>query len=80
MKFEELGKYRLEREILKMKDSMTGRERLTKTFKGEPVDRISVSPFIWANNVYEMFKYTPTIDKNLNPDDFDLARKVCGIS
>ena len=58
-----------------MKDSMTGRERLTKTFKGEKVDRISVSPFLWANNVYEMFKYTPTIDKNLYPDDFDFSQK-----
>ncbi|MFC2159279.1 uroporphyrinogen decarboxylase family protein [Actinomycetota bacterium] len=60
---------------LKMKDSMTGRARLTKTFKGEKVDRISVSPFLWANNVYEMFKYTPTIDKNLYPDDFDFSQK-----
>lgn len=58
-----------------MKDSMTGRERLTKTFKGEEVDRISISPFIWANNVYEMFKYTPSIEKNMYPDDFDLPQK-----
>ena len=58
-----------------MKDSMTGRERLTKTFKGEEVDRISISPFIWANNVYEMFKYAPSIEKNMYPDDFDLPQK-----
>lgn len=58
-----------------MKDSLTGRERLTKTFKGEEVDRISISPFIWANNVYEMFKYTPSIEKNMYPDDFDLPQK-----
>ena len=64
----------LESEV-KMKGAMTGRERLTRTFKGEEVDRISVSPFIWANNIYEMFKYTPTIDKNLSPDDFDLPEK-----
>ena len=58
-----------------MNDSMTGRERLIKTFNGEKVDRVSVSPFIWANNVYEMFKYVPNIEKNLAPDDFDLPVK-----
>ena len=58
-----------------MKNSMTGRERLSKTFKGEKVDRISISPFVWVNNVYEMFKYTPNIERNLNPDDFDMPKK-----
>ena len=58
-----------------MKNSMTGRERLSKTFKGEKVDRISISPFVWVNNVYEMFKYTPNIERNLNPDDFDMSKK-----
>lgn len=54
---------------------MTGRERLTVTFNGLKADRVPVSPFIWANNVYEMFKYKPKIDTNLSPDDFDLAEK-----
>ncbi|MCL5070802.1 MAG: hypothetical protein M1308_07890 [Actinobacteria bacterium] len=58
-----------------MAKSMTGRERLTATFKGQKADRIPVSPFIWVNNVYEMFKYRPGIDKNLCPDDFDLPGK-----
>jgi len=54
---------------------LTGRERLTRTFKGEKVDRISVSPFIWINNIYEMFEYVPNIDNNLTPDDFDIPVK-----
>jgi len=58
-----------------MSKELTGRERLTRTFKGEKVDRISVSPFIWINNVYEMFNYTPKIENNLAPDDFDIPGK-----
>ena len=58
-----------------MNKELTGRERLARTFKGEKVDRISVSPFIWANNIYEMFEYVPSIDTNLAPDDFDLPVK-----
>lgn len=58
-----------------MPGSMTGRERLETTFQGQKADRIPVSPFVWANNIYEMFKYTPRIDTNLCPDDFDLAEK-----
>lgn len=58
-----------------MTRSMTGRERLTITFKGQKADCIPVSPFIWVNNVYEMFKYRPNIDRNLNPDDFDFPGK-----
>lgn len=54
---------------------MTGRERLTVTFKGKKADRIPISPFIYYNNVYEMFKYKPDINKHLCPDDFDLAEK-----
>jgi len=58
-----------------MSKELTGRERLTKTFRGENVDRVSVSPFIWVNNVYEMFDYIPKIDTNMSPDDFDLPGK-----
>lgn len=56
---------------------MTGRERLKATFEGNKADKVSVSPFIWCNNIYEMFKYKPTIDKNLfpDPDDFDIVAK-----
>ncbi|KKK56008.1 hypothetical protein LCGC14_3068850, partial [marine sediment metagenome] len=54
---------------------MTGRERLTVTFKGKKADRVPISPFIYYNNVYEMFKYKPDINKHLCPDDFDLAEK-----
>lgn len=51
--------------------SMTGRERLLKTFQREKPDRIAIGPFLWINNVYEMFKYVPTIDTFLDPPDFD---------
>jgi uroporphyrinogen decarboxylase len=54
---------------------MTGRERLETTFKGKKADRMPISPFIYYNNIYEMFKYKPDINKHLNPDDFDLAEK-----
>ncbi len=54
---------------------MKGRERLEKTFRGEKADRIPISPFIYYNNVYEMFKYKPDINKHLCPEDFDLAEK-----
>jgi uroporphyrinogen decarboxylase len=58
-----------------MSKELTGRERLTRTFKGEKVDRISISPFIWINNIYEMFNYVPNIDNNATPDDFDIPVK-----
>ena len=54
---------------------MTGRERLTTTFRGQKADRIPVSPFIWFNNVFEMFGYTPHIDDNFSPRDFDVVSK-----
>ncbi|MCX6088932.1 MAG: hypothetical protein NTX88_00865 [Candidatus Atribacteria bacterium] len=54
---------------------MTGRERLITTFQGKRADRIPVSPFIYCNNIYEMFQYKPDIDHNLNPNDFDLVEK-----
>lgn len=54
---------------------MTGKERLTLTFKGQKADRVPVSPFIYYNNIYEMFKYKPDINKHLCPDNFDIAEK-----
>jgi len=54
---------------------MNGRERLTITLQGRKADRIPVSPFIWFNNVFEMFKYTPNIDDNFSPKDFDVVSK-----
>jgi len=58
-----------------MSKELSGRERLIRTFRGERADRIPVSPFIWINNLYEMFDYVPNIDNNLNPDDFDIPTK-----
>jgi hypothetical protein len=54
---------------------MNGRERLTAILRGQPVDRIAISPFIYYNNIYEMFDYRPDIDSYLSPTDFDLAEK-----
>jgi hypothetical protein len=54
---------------------MTGRERLIAALRGEPVDRVPISPFIWLNNIYEMFDYRPQIDSYLSPRDFDLVER-----
>jgi uroporphyrinogen-III decarboxylase len=54
---------------------MNASERLITTFKGKKADRMPISPFIYYNNIYEMFKYTPDINEHLCPDDFDLAEK-----
>jgi uroporphyrinogen-III decarboxylase len=50
---------------------MNGRERLLKTFRGEPVDRVPISPFLYYNNVYEMFDYKPDMETFFDPPDFD---------
>jgi uroporphyrinogen decarboxylase len=55
--------------------TLTGRERLLRTFRKQPVDRVPVAPYLWYNNVYEMFKYVPTIDTFFNPPDFDPVQK-----
>jgi len=54
---------------------MNGRERLLKTLKGEPVDRVPISPFLYYNNVYEMFGYKPDIETFFDPPDFDPIEK-----
>jgi len=54
---------------------MNGRDRLLKTFKHEPVDRIPVAPLVYANAVYEMFDYRPDIETFYDPPDFDLLGK-----
>ena len=50
---------------------MTGRERLLRTFRREAVDRVPVSPFLTYSNVYEFFRYVPTIERYFDPPDFD---------
>lgn len=50
---------------------MNGRQRLLRTFRGEPVDRVPISPFLYYNNVYEMFDYKPDIETFFDPPDFD---------
>src|ERR1035438_2710185 len=54
---------------------MNGRERLTKTMRGLRADRMPISPFIYNNNIYEMFDYKPDIDSYMSPSDFDLAER-----
>jgi hypothetical protein len=61
---------------------MTSRERLTLTLRGKRADRVPISPFLWYNNMFEMFGYTPRIDDNYCPEDFDAAAKwveYCGV-
>jgi uroporphyrinogen-III decarboxylase len=38
---------------------MTGRERLLKTFRREPVDRVPICPFVHFNHVYRHFDIPP---------------------
>jgi uroporphyrinogen decarboxylase len=54
---------------------MTSRERLQRIFRQQAVDRIPVAPFLYYNNVYEMFGYSPGIDDFFDPPDFDPIRK-----
>ena len=54
---------------------MNGRERLICTFRGGRADRMPISPFIYFNNIYEMFRCKPTIDGYMRPTDFDVAEK-----
>jgi uroporphyrinogen-III decarboxylase len=54
---------------------MNGRERLLKTLKGERADRVPISPFLYYNNVYEMFGYKPDIESFFDPPDFDPIEK-----
>ena len=58
---------------------MTGRERLVQTLRGQRADRMPISPFIYNNNIFEMFGYKPDINTYMSPPDFDLARKVRGV-
>ncbi len=50
---------------------MNGRERLLRTLKGEPVDRVAIAPFLYYNSVYEMFGYKPDMETFFDPPDFD---------
>ena len=54
---------------------MNGRERLLKTLKNEPVDRIPIAPFLYYNAVYEMFDYKPDLEHFFDPFDFDPIEK-----
>ncbi len=54
-----------------MLTTLTSRERLLRTFRRQPVDRVPVAPFLYYNNVYEMFRYLPRMDRFFDPEDFD---------
>lgn len=54
---------------------MNGRERLLNALKGNPTDRVPISPFIYYNSIYEMFDYKPKISTFFNPPDFDPIEK-----
>ena len=55
--------------------SLTSRQRLLRTLRGEPVDRVPIAPFLYYNAVYEMFRYKPKIETFWNPPDFDVIAK-----
>jgi len=55
--------------------SLSGRERLERTLRREPVDRVPIAPFLYYNAVYEMFGYEPRIDEFFDPPDFDPMEK-----
>jgi uroporphyrinogen-III decarboxylase len=54
---------------------MTSRERLLRTLRREKTDRVPIAPFLYYNNVYEMFRYKPRIDNFYDPEDFDPIQK-----
>ena len=54
---------------------MLGRERLLTTLRGKRADRVPVAPFLYCNNVYEMFGHRPEIETFWDPADFDLIEK-----
>lgn len=54
---------------------MNGRERLLTTLKGSRADRVPVAPFLYCNNIYEMFRHKPEIETFWDPPDFDLVGK-----
>ena len=54
---------------------MTSRERLTLTLAGEKGGPYPRVPFLWYNNMFEMFGYIPEIDTNYDPPDFDIISK-----
>jgi len=55
--------------------SLSGRQRLQRTLRREPVDRVPIAPFLYYNAVYEMFGYEPRIDEFFDPPDFDPMEK-----
>lgn len=36
--------------------SLTGRQRLERTLRGEPIERMQIAPFLYYNSVYAMFR------------------------
>ena len=54
---------------------MNGRERLLTTLSGHRADRVPVAPFLYCNNVHEMFRHRPEIETFWDPPDFDIVEK-----
>lgn len=64
-------------QLVKGADDMTGRERLLKAFRGEPTDRVPISPWIYNNFIYEFFDIElPDIQEFLIPKTFDIEQKT----
>ena len=54
---------------------MHGRERLLTTLLGKRADRVPIAPFLYYNNVYEMFHHRPGVESYWDPPDFDVIEK-----
>ena len=54
---------------------MYGRERLLTTLGGHRADRVPIAPFLYCNNVHEMFRHRPEIETFWDPPDFDIVEK-----
>jgi uroporphyrinogen decarboxylase len=54
---------------------MNGRERLSRTLRGERADRVPIAPFTYYNAIYEMFDHVPDIDTYFDPPGFDVIGK-----
>lgn len=50
---------------------MNSRQRLLTTLRGQRADRMPIAPFLYYNNVYEMFGYEPEVETFWDPPDFD---------
>ena len=54
---------------------LTGRDRLLRLLRAEPIDRVPISPLAYLNNVYQLFDHRPEIDNYWDRNVFDFVPK-----